>query len=37
MMPKTLYQQGDIVVVQFPFTDMSQTKKDPLSSCPMQP
>ncbi len=23
------YQQGDIVVVQFPFTDMSQTKKRP--------
>ncbi len=25
----SLYQQGDIVVVNFPFTDISQTKKRP--------
>lgn len=29
MTPITSYQQGDIVVVQFPFTDISQTKKRP--------
>lgn len=29
MTSRTLYQQGDIVVVRFPFTDLSQTKKRP--------
>ncbi len=29
MMLNATYQQGDIVVVDFPFTDVSQTKKRP--------
>lgn len=29
MTPAATYQQGDIVIVHFPFTDVSQTKKRP--------